>query len=48
MTKNLSEELKNLKETLEEMRIKIKYLNFDLEATRRERDCYKKLLEEKK
>lgn len=46
--KNLREELKKMKETLEELRLQVKYQEFDLEATRRERDYFKKLLEEKK
>jgi septal ring factor EnvC (AmiA/AmiB activator) len=44
----LREEIKKMKETLEEMRAQIKYIQFDLEATRRERDNFKKKLAEKK
>lgn len=47
MSKNLREELKKIKETLEEMRMQIKYMEFDLEATRREREYYKNLVEKK-
>lgn len=48
MSKNLRDELKELKEITNELRLIIKYLKFDLEATRRERDGFKKLFEEKK
>lgn len=48
MSKSLREELKKVKETLEELRLQMVYLKFDLEATRREREYFKKLLEEKK
>lgn len=48
MRTNLREEIKNMKETLEEMRMEMVYLRFDLEATRRERNYYKNLSEEKK
>lgn len=44
----LREEIKKMKETLKEMRLQIKYMQFDLEATRRERGSLKKKLEEKK
>jgi len=43
----LREEIKKMKETLEEMRLQIKYQEFDLEATRREREYYKNLAEKK-
>lgn len=48
MSGELYEELEELKKLIEEMRIKITYLEFDVDATRRERDEYKKQLEEKK
>ena len=48
MSGSLREELKKIKETMEEMRIQIKYMEFDLEATRRERDNFKEKLEGKK
>lgn len=44
----LREEIKKMKETLEELRMQMKYMQFDVEATRRERNYYKKLLQEKK
>lgn len=43
MPGGLREEIKKMKETLEEMRIQILYLTFDIEATQRERDYYKRL-----
>ncbi len=39
--------LQGIKEILIELRLQVKYLIFDLEATRRERDSYKARLEEK-
>ena len=48
MAKSLRDQLKEVKETIEEMRIKILYMNFDLEATRREREYFKRLVKEKK
>lgn len=48
MPRSLREEIKKIKKTLEEMRIQLKYMQFDLEATRREREYFKKLLQEKK
>jgi len=47
MSKSLKDQLKEIKETLDEQRIKITYLEFDLEATRRERDYFRKELEKK-
>lgn len=48
MAKNLQKEIKEMKEVVDELRLIVKYLKFDVEATRRERDGYKKLFEEKK
>lgn len=48
MIGSLREEIEKIKETLEELRFQIKYIQFDLEATRREREYYKNLLAEKK
>lgn len=48
MPSGLREEIKKIKETLEELRFQMKYMQFDLEATRREREYYKNLVEEKK
>lgn len=39
--------LSSIQETVEDMRICIKYLLFDLDATRRENRYYKKLLDDK-
>lgn len=47
MSRSLREEIKKMKETLEEMRLQIFYMQFDLEATRREREYYKNLAEKK-
>lgn len=47
MSGSLRDQLKEIKETMEDMRIMIKYLEFDVEATRREREYYKKLVEKK-
>lgn len=48
MSGSLRKELEKIKVTLAEMRLQMKYKEFDLEATRRERDYFKKLLQEKK
>lgn len=48
MSRSLRDEIKKMKETLEELRLQLLYLTFDLEATRREREYYKNLLAEKK
>lgn len=48
MRKNLSEQIKKLKEDLGDLRLTTVYLQFDVEVTRRERDQYKKKLEGKK
>ena len=42
----LQETVHNLQESLDYLRLSIKYLVFDLEATRRERDDYRLKLEE--
>lgn len=47
MSGSLREELKKMKELIEEMRIQLIYMQFDLEATRREREYYKNLAEKK-
>ena len=48
MVKNgLQKKLEAAEKTLEEMKLQLLYVQFDLEATRRERDYYKKLSEEK-
>lgn len=45
--KELSRVAAELKETLEAVRVTVKYLIFDLEATRRERDELRMLLEDR-
>jgi len=45
--KNLQKSVDNLQESLDYLRICIKYQLFDLEATRRENEHLRKLLEEK-
>lgn len=47
MSGGLREEIKKMKETLEEMRIQLIYMQFDLEVTRREREYFKNLAEKK-
>ena len=47
MRKNLKEQLDDLKEDLGDLKVMVKYLEFDVEATRRERDYYKELAEGK-
>lgn len=44
--KKLRKSVTNLQESLDYLRVSIKYLLFDLEATRRENTYLKKLLEE--
>lgn len=46
--KKLKNSISNLQESLDYLRVSIKYLLFDLEATRRENIYLKKLLEDKK
>lgn len=46
--KKLSKSVNNLQESLDYLRISIKYILFDLEATRRENKYLKKLLEDNK
>lgn len=43
----IMKELKRLMEELDNLRVTVKYLVFDLEATQRENALLKKLLEEK-
>ena len=43
----LKKSVDNLQESLDYLRVSVKYLLFDLEATRRENEYLKKLLEEK-
>lgn len=45
--KKLKKSVDSLQESLDYLRVSIKYLLFDLEATKRENDYLKKLLEEK-
>ena len=47
MPKNLRDEIKEMKEVVDELRLIVKYLKFDLEATRREREYFKNLAEKK-
>lgn len=47
MAESLKEQLKKMKNVLTELRVQVKYLQFDVEATRRERDYYKALMEKK-
>ncbi len=44
--KELKETVKNLQESIDFLRLSIKYLLFDLEATRRENTYLRKMLEE--
>ncbi len=44
--KKLNKSVSNLQESLDYLRVSIKYLLFDVEATRRENKYLKKLLEE--
>ena len=44
--KELGEALDNLREEVDQLRIYVKYLVFDLEATRRENNYLRKLLSE--
>jgi hypothetical protein len=44
--KKIEKNIDNLQESLDYLRVCIKYQFFDLEATRRENDYLKKLLEE--
>jgi len=46
--KELQKSVHNLQESLDYLRLSIKYLLFDLEATRRENTYLKKLLEDRK
>lgn len=46
--KQLKKNVHNLQESLDYLRVSIKYLLFDLEATRRENAYLKKLLEDRK
>ena len=46
--KNMKNSISNLQESLDYLRVSIKYLLFDLEATRRENVYLKKLLGDKK
>ena len=46
--KQLKKNIHNLQESLDYLRVSIKYLLFDLEATRRENTYLKKLLEDRK
>ncbi len=46
--KKLKNSISSLQESLDYLRVSIKYLLFDLEATRRENTYLKKLLEDKK
>lgn len=46
--KKIKKSVSNLQESLDYLRVSIKYLLFDLEATRRENTYLKKLLEDKK
>ncbi len=46
--KQLKKSVHNLQESLDYLRVSIKYLLFDLEATRRENAYLKKLLEDRK
>ncbi|MCC7145056.1 MAG: hypothetical protein IT443_01275 [Phycisphaeraceae bacterium] len=43
----LRKTVSDLQESLDYLRLSIKYLVFDLEATRRENSCLRKMLEEK-
>lgn len=45
--RQLRESVSNLQESLDYLRLCIKYQSFDLDATRRENECLKKLLERK-
>lgn len=45
--KKLKNSLRSLQESLDYLRISVKYLMFDLEATRRENTYLKRLLEER-
>lgn len=47
MAKSLRKQLEDLKEDLSDVKIMVKYLEFDVEATRREREYYKALVEKK-
>ncbi len=44
--KELKKTVSNLHESIDFLRLSIKYLLFDLEATRRENACLRKMLEE--
>lgn len=45
--KDIQKKLEETEKTLDEMRLQLLYMQFDLEATRRERDNFKKLSEKK-
>lgn len=45
--RRLAQSVSNLNDSLDYLRICIKYLIFDLEATRRENKCLRQMLEEK-
>lgn len=47
MPGSLRKQLEEMKKLLEEMRTQIIYMQFDLEATRREREYFKNLAEKK-
>lgn len=47
MAKSLKSQLEKMKKTLAEAKLQVIYLQFDVEATRREREYYKNLLEKK-
>jgi len=47
MPRSLRKQLEEMKKLLEEMRTQLVYMQFDLEATRREREYYKNLVEKK-
>ena len=46
-TKKFEEHLKHIRDSLDYLRVTVKYLIFDLEVTQRERECLRKLLEDK-
>lgn len=48
MPRSLREEIKKMKDLIEEMRVQLIYMQFDLEVTRREREYFKALAKEKK
>jgi len=48
MPRSLRAETEKMKKLIEDMRVQLLYMQFDLEATRREREYFKRLLQEKK